>query len=94
MAKRDSTTKPQVQRNALGARIRRAREGKGWSQNDLARKLQLDGWDVERTVITKIELHRRCITDYELLAIADVLGVSLDSLARPKPRLRHLLGSE
>ncbi len=94
MAKRDSTAKRQTQRNALGARIRRAREVKGWSQNDLARKLQLNGWDVERTVITKIELHRRCITDYELLAIADVLGVSLDSLARPRPKIRSLLTSE
>ena len=37
-----------------------------FSQTDFARELQLAGWDVERSVITKIELRRRCITDYEI----------------------------
>jgi ribosome-binding protein aMBF1 (putative translation factor) len=71
-------------RNVFGLEIRRLREAKGWSQSDLARKLQLAGWDVERTVITKIELRRRCITDYELSFIADVLKVGLEKLVKPK----------
>lgn len=71
-------------RNIFGLEIRRLREAKGWSQSDLARRLQLAGWDVERTVITKIELRRRCITDYELSFIADVLRVDLEKFAQPK----------
>ena len=59
-------------------------EEKNWSQSDFARELQLAGWDVERSVITKIELRRRCITDYELLLMIRVLGVPLDSLRNPK----------
>jgi transcriptional regulator with XRE-family HTH domain len=72
-----------VQRNALGHRLRALREARGLSQEDLARKLQLAGWDVERTVLTKIELRRRCITDYELLLLAKVLAVSLEEIAKP-----------
>jgi len=65
-------------RNLVGLEIRRIREEKGWSQSDLARSLQLAGWDVDRTVLTKIELRRRCITDYELLILAKVLGTTLN----------------
>ena len=65
--------------------IRRLREQKNWSQSDFARELQLAGWDVERSVITKIELRRRCITDYELLLMLRTLDVPLSSLKSPKP---------
>ena len=71
-------------RNALGPQIRRLREHKNWSQSDFARELQLAGWDVERSVITKIELRRRCITDYELLLMLKTLGVTLSSIKIPK----------
>ena len=71
-------------RNALGLQIRKLREEKNWSQSDFVRELQLAGWDVERSVITKIELRRRCITDYELLLITRTLGVPLSRLTVPK----------
>ena len=81
-----------IVRNALGLQIRKLREGKGWSQSDFARELQLAGWDVERTVLTKIELRRRCITDYELLLMLKTLGAGLASLTVPKESdLRALL---
>ena len=66
-------------RNLLGPGIRRIREGKGWSQEDLARRLQLTGWDVDRTLIARIELRTRCITDMELLALAKTFEVRLDA---------------
>ena len=66
-------------RNILGPGIRRIREERGWSQEDLARRLQLAGWDVDRTLIARIELRTRCITDMELLALAKTLGVKLNA---------------
>lgn len=81
MAHRKFPTAPGV-RNALGPGIRLAREAKGWSQEDLARKLQLTGWDVDRTLIARIELRTRCLTDLELLALAKVLGVTLETIGR------------
>lgn len=89
--KKSAAQKDRPTRNALGGRIRQAREARGLSQADLARELQLYGWDVERTVITKIELRRRCVTDFELIAIAEVLKVSLDKLAEGRPPLKKLL---
>ena len=59
-----------------------AREKLGWSQSDLARELQLRGWDAGRTLITKIELRERCVTDYELVVLAQVLSVHLDDLTK------------
>ncbi len=79
MAHRKFPSAPGV-RNLLGPGIRHAREVKGWSQDDLARKLQLTGWDVDRTLIARIELQTRCITDMELLALATVLGVTLGAI--------------
>jgi len=78
------TKRQAIVRNALGLQIRKMREGKGWSQADFARELQLAGWDVERSVLTKIELRRRCITDYELLLMVKTLGASLAAFAVPK----------
>ena len=66
-------------RNIPGPGIRCIREGKGWSQEDLARRLQLAGWDVDRTLIARIELRIRCITDMELLLLAKTFGVTLDA---------------
>jgi transcriptional regulator with XRE-family HTH domain len=78
------TRKDRHVRNALGLQIRKLREARNWSQSDFARELQLAGWDVERSVITKIELRRRCITDYELLLMIRTLGVPLSSFKLPK----------
>ena len=64
------------------AGLRQAREKLGWSQADLARELQLRGWDAGRTLITKIELRERCVTDYELIVLARVLSVRLDDLTK------------
>ncbi len=71
---------PRPQRNLLGVRLREARERRGWTQGDLARELQLAGWDLGRTGVTKIELRERCVTDFELIILARLLGVSLHDL--------------
>ncbi len=80
MAHRSSASFPL--RNVLAGRLRQAREKRGWSQSDLARELQLRGWDAGRTLITKIELRERCVTDYELIILARVLSVHLDELIK------------
>lgn len=54
----------------------------GLVQADLAREVQLGGWDAGCTLITKIELCERRWTDYELIVLARVLSVGLDDLTR------------
>jgi len=75
-----------VLRNAVGSILRAEREERGLSQADVVAKLQLFGWDIGRTTWTKIELGERTLTDCELIAIADLLEISLDDLAKKAQR--------
>jgi transcriptional regulator with XRE-family HTH domain len=50
---------------------------KHWSQADLARKLQMRGWDCAPEILNRIELGKRSLVDYELVLIAKVLDVRL-----------------
>ncbi|MFI3173715.1 MAG: helix-turn-helix transcriptional regulator [Bacillota bacterium] len=52
------------------------------SQRLLAEKLQLQGVDLDKNAIQKIEAGQRFVTDIELLAFADVFSVSVDQLLR------------
>lgn len=51
--------------------------------------LQRLGWSVDRTLVTKVEARRRCLTDYELFLFTRILKISLDEL--PTPKTRELL---
>lgn len=67
-------------RNILGPQLMRIRSARGWSQADLARECQLQGWDVSRDIIARIELQIRWVGDFELLEIARVLKVPVSEL--------------
>lgn len=47
---------------------------KGWSQEQLAGKCQLHGWDASRDVIARLELQNRLVTDWEILALSKALS--------------------
>ena len=66
--------------NLVGPQIRKLRYVRGWSQNILAAKLQLLGWDVERVGVAKIESRLVHVDDYELLYFARVFNVVLADL--------------
>ena len=46
----------------------------GWSQEHLAGKCQLSGWDASRDVIARIELQKRIVTDWEIIWLAKAFG--------------------
>ncbi len=59
------------------------------SQRALADKLQLEGIDVDKNAIQRIECGKRFITDIELVSIAKVLKVSvLELLSSPSSECR------
>lgn len=66
-------------RNLIGDRVRKARLNAKpkITQNDLLARLAVRGVDLEKTTISKIEAKSRPVTDIELVAIADSLGVSI-----------------
>ena len=68
-------------RNVIGPQVRRIRSQRGWSQNDLAIKLQLLGMeDATRGKVSKIEARLIYATDDDLIYLARCLGVSLEEL--------------
>jgi len=54
---------------------------RGWTQDDLAAKLQIAGLHgFDRVVVAKIESRLRSAFDYEAAIISRILGVPLDDL--------------
>lgn len=71
-------------RNIAGNRIKAKREENNLTQADLAAKMQLENVVIEQKAISRIECGERLISDYELLAFAKVLKVSLSWLLTGK----------
>lgn len=67
-------------KNMIASRLKQLRERDNLSQRQLARSLQLIGCDVDKNVITRIELNKRYVCDFELKAIAQVFHVSYEYL--------------
>lgn len=56
----------------------------------MAAKLQLEGWDVSRESLAKLEAQFRRVPDCELLFLGKVLGVTLAALYPSNINLKHL----
>ncbi len=50
------------------------------TQENLATRLQLLGWNCDRFTVSKIERGKRQVTDYEVQMLSKTLGVSADWL--------------
>lgn len=66
--------------NVCGTQIAVFRKAIGKSQRQLADALQLEGLDVDKNAIQRIEAGKRFVTDIELVYFAKVLGVSYEAL--------------
>ena len=64
------------EKNLICSRLIELRRQQNLSQRDLAHRLQLAGYDMDKNVITRIETNKRYVTDIELRALSEVLGVS------------------
>ena len=62
-------------KNLIGGNLKRIRTNLKFSQQDVSNKLELLGVYVCRGSISRIEDYSRTVTDIELFAIAEVLGV-------------------
>jgi len=76
--------------NLIGPQVRKFRTGKNWTQEALAAKLQVEGWDVSRESIAKLESQFRRAPDCELLFLAKVLDVGIMELFPAKLDLKKL----
>ena len=73
-------SQPFGDRNIVGKRVEQKRKSIGMKQKDLLTKLQINGVDINASGLSKLEGQLRCVTDVELVALADALGVSIDWL--------------
>lgn len=66
--------------NITGKRLTVLRHKKDISQRQLAKMMQLAGFDVDHHFIRRIENGERFVTDIELVALSRVLDVSICDL--------------
>ncbi len=64
----------------IGKNIRTLRENAGLTQDALAAKLQLNGCDITRSAVAKIEVGQRHIYIDEIILIKNILNVSFEEL--------------
>lgn len=67
-------------KNLVGARVTEARQMRGMKQVELLARLQTCGIDISVPALSLLEGQKRPVTDIELAALSDVLGVSVDWL--------------
>lgn len=68
--------------NLCGERVREVRLHMGWSQEELAAKLQLAGLQLGQMAVSRIETGKRVVPDFELPILAEVLREDTDWLLR------------
>lgn len=68
---------PLGNRNLIGARVEATRKKMGMKQKELLAQLQVNGIDLNASGLSKLEGQIRLVTDYELLALSKILGVSV-----------------
>lgn len=65
---------------AVGKNIRRLREKKKFTQDILAAKLQVNGCDITRSAVAKIEAGQRHLYPDEVILIKRILGTTYDEI--------------
>lgn len=64
----------------MGSHLARLRQEKGLTQEQLAARLQVQGCDLTRSALAKIEVDQRHLYPDEIKALTEVLAVSYEQL--------------
>ncbi len=64
----------------LGNNIRKIRESRKITQEQLSAKLQINGCDITRSAVAKIEVGQRHVYPDEIKLIKEILNVSFDEI--------------
>lgn len=73
-------SQPLGDKNIVGKRVEEKRKSIGMKQKDLLIKLNAKGIDINSSGLSKLEGQMRSVSDFELVALAEALGVSIDWL--------------
>ncbi|MGM9937819.1 MAG: helix-turn-helix domain-containing protein [Candidatus Ornithomonoglobus sp.] len=64
----------------IGNNIRKIRESIGMTQDMLSAKLQLNGCDITRSAVAKIEVGQRHLYPDEIMLIKEILNTDFDTI--------------
>ncbi len=67
-------------KNIISEKLIKIREQNQLSQQNLATKMQTMGVNIDQQAISKIELNKRIVTDYELMCLCKILNVEVKDL--------------
>lgn len=67
-------------KNLIAENLIELRRKHNLSQRDLARQLQINGCDVDKNVITRIETQKRYVTDIEIQKLCELFDVIFEEL--------------
>lgn len=68
------------QKNIIGSRIRQLRMARKLTQDELAARLQVNGYNFSKLTILRIELGKRLVTDIELKGLCEFFETDPNSL--------------
>lgn len=66
--------------NITGKNIKTIRKNKNITQEELCARMQVMGYQINRSDISKLENGKRFISDFELVGFANALKVSISDL--------------
>ncbi len=69
-------------RNLIGKKVETLRRKAGMRQKELLAQLQVRGISINASGLSKLEGQLRTVTDYELVALADVFDLTVDELLK------------
>lgn len=69
-------------RNLISHNLITLRNQHGLSQHDLAARLQLAGYNLDKNAITRIETNNRYVSDIELKAFKEIFNTTYEELLR------------
>ena len=69
-----------ARQNIVGPQVRKLRYQQGITQESLAARCGVLGWDISRATLSKIEAQLRCVTDAELETLAKALRVEIAAM--------------
>jgi len=66
--------------NVVGPKVKEFREAQEITQEELAARCNVFGWDISRSTLAKIEAQVRRVTDEEVPLLAKALKVNINEL--------------
>ena len=67
-------------KNVVGPQVRNRRYRLGLEQADLAARLQILGWEIDRAGVSKIESQFIWVSDFEMLCLSEALKIEVTAL--------------